>query len=61
MKPCNSECLPVCDFCYHCEKEYEDYDGQKIPTGDGLCKLHNKIIDICGYCEDFDCFRNHKE
>jgi hypothetical protein len=49
----------VCDFCWHCQKEWDD-DG--AATGLGYCHSHMEFMSLGSGsgCDDFDCFNNHK-
>lgn len=59
---CGEYCEPCCDFCIHCIHEEKMEDGEVshgAPIGCGKHKdqEHQDIALICGYCDDFHCFR----
>lgn len=60
MKKCSANCIPCCDFCVHCLHAYAtDGGGRCEPLG---CMLHRdyehqSIVEACGECDDFQCFR----
>ena len=66
MKKCCSDCTPCCDFCRHAiHDEWTNKDGTKMTGGPIGCSLwddtkHQRIAEMCLYCEDFHC-KNIKE
>lgn len=60
---CSPECVPCCDFCvYAIQEVWIDEKGRGNYGGPDGCSLHKdqrhqKIVEDCGYCSDFHCFR----
>lgn len=62
MKLCGYNCKPCCDYCIHTEYELIILPNSTIPINSSpiKCKLHKdkehqKIVESCGYCDDFHC------
>lgn len=56
MVKCNDECKPICDFCQHLDRKYEDRD-----TGESMCLKHSRVVDWLSACECFHCFKASEE
>lgn len=57
MKLCSNECVPCCDFCIHAIH----WEADGITLSVEGCSLHlddehQKIAQLCYFCEDFHCF-----
>ena len=65
MIKCSPDEIPCCDFCIHCihATEEDEYHAPTAPIGCGLYndEKHNNEALMCGYCNDFHCFRAGKE
>lgn len=65
MIGCSEECLKsaCCDFCIYVAREpVYDEVGLIVDTEPSGCRLHSDqehqdIVERCGYCPDFHCFR----
>ena len=65
MIKCSPDEIPCCDFCIYCIHaiEEDEYHAPGETVGCGLHndKKYNDEAQMCGYCDDFHCFRAGKE
>ena len=70
MKKCNKQCTPCCDFCIYAYHEYIQItypDGYRYIKGGPIgCiihydEAHQKIAKLCGWCNDYYCYKQFKE
>ena len=50
MIKCDTDCIPLCDFC-------RNWEPDKQPKTTGVCNLHEVRTVIHGKCEDFHCYK----